>query len=281
MPQQKIVINELLKYSKQFGLKIVATNDVHYVRKEHAEAHDVLLCIQTGAKINDENRMRYHGPEFYLKSTEEMAALFRDVPESLATTLEIADKCNLKIVLGENKFPMYEVPSGETRDGYLRKLCFEGLEKRFGERAQEPALRERLDFELNVLEKTGFTSYFLIVWDFIHYAKTHDIPVGPGPRQRGGQPHLVRARDHRPRSAQVRPLLRALPQSRARLAARYRRRLLLQPPARGHRLRAQEVRREIGRADHHLRHARREDGHPRRGPRHGPELRRSRPPSPR
>jgi DNA polymerase-3 subunit alpha len=180
VPQQKTVIAELLKYSKQFGLKIVATNDVHYVRKEHAEAHDVLLCIQTGAKIADENRMRYHGPEFYLKSTEEMAALFRDVPGSLATTLEIADKCNLKIVLGENKFPAYAAPEGETREGYLRRLCFAGLEKRFGERAQEPALRERLDFELNVLAKTGFTSYFLIVWDFIHYAKTHGIPVGPG-----------------------------------------------------------------------------------------------------
>jgi DNA polymerase-3 subunit alpha len=178
--QQKQVAIELLKYGKQFGLKIVATNDVHYVRKEHAAAHDVLLCIQTGAKINDENRMRYHGPEFYLKTPEEMAALFKEVPESLATTLEIADKCNLKIVLGENKFPAYAVPEGETREGYLRRLCYEGLEKRFGERAKEPALRERLDFELDVLNKTGFTSYFLIVWDFIHYAKTHDIPVGPG-----------------------------------------------------------------------------------------------------
>ncbi len=180
IPQQHAVAQELLKFSKQFGLKIVATNDVHYVRKEHAAAHDVLLCIQTGAKINDENRMRYHGPEFYLKTTEEMAALFKDVPEALATTLEIADKCNLKIALGENKFPAYTVPEGETREGYLRRLCFEGLERRFGERAKEPALRERLDFELNVLNKTGFTSYFLIVWDFIHYAKTHDIPVGPG-----------------------------------------------------------------------------------------------------
>jgi DNA polymerase-3 subunit alpha len=180
VPQQRTVITELRKYAKDFGLKIVATNDVHYVRKEDAQAHDVLLCIQTGAKINDENRMRYHGPEFYLKTPEEMAALFHEVPESLATTLEIADKCNLKIVLGENKFPAYAVPEGETRDGYLRKLCFEGLERRFGERAKEPALRERLDFELGVLAKTGFTSYFLIVWDFIHYAKTHDIPVGPG-----------------------------------------------------------------------------------------------------
>jgi len=180
IPQQRAVAAELLKYGKRFGLKMVATNDVHYVRKDDAAAHDVLLCIQTGAKINDENRMRYHGPEFYLKTAEEMAALFPDVPGALATTLEIAEKCDLKIVLGENKFPAYAVPEGETREAYFQRLCYEGLERRFGARAKEPALRERLDFELNVLNKTGFTSYFLIVWDFIHYAKTHDIPVGPG-----------------------------------------------------------------------------------------------------
>jgi DNA polymerase III subunit alpha len=180
VPQQKQVATELLKYGKQFGLKIVATNDVHYVLKEHASAHDVLLCIQTGAKINDENRMRYPAPEFYLKSTEEMAALFKDVPDALATTLEIAEKCDLKIELGKSKFPEYNMPEGETREGYLRRLCYEGLERRFGERAKEKALQERLDFELGVLNKTGFTSYFLIVWDFIHYAKSHDIPVGPG-----------------------------------------------------------------------------------------------------
>ncbi len=171
---------ELLRYGKQFGLKIVATNDVHYLLKDDAAAHDVLLCIQTGAKITDENRMRYSSPEFYLKTTEEMAALFRDVPGALATTLEIAEKCDLKIELGQNKFPAYTVPEGETRDGYLRRLCEEGLVRRFGERAQEPALRERLRFELDVLGKTGFTSYFLIVWDFIDYAKRHGIPVGPG-----------------------------------------------------------------------------------------------------
>lgn len=180
IPQQKQVAVELLKYAKQFGLKIVATNDVHYVRQEHAAAHDVLLCIQTGAKIADENRMRYHGPEFYLKTQEEMAALFREVPEALAQTLEIAEKCDLKIELGINKFPAYDVPETETREGYLRRLCYEGLERRFGARAQEPKLRERLDFELEVLNKTGFTSYFLIVWDFIDYAKRNGIPVGPG-----------------------------------------------------------------------------------------------------
>jgi DNA polymerase-3 subunit alpha len=180
IPQQKTVATELRKYSKQFGLKIVATNDVHYLHKEHAQAHDVLLCIQTGAKINDENRMRYAGPEFYLKTAEEMAALFSEVPEALATTLEIAEKCNLELKLGENKFPAYTPPEGETRDGYLRRLCYEGLERRFPDRHQEKELRDRLDFELGVLGKTGFTSYFLIVWDFIDYAKRNGIPVGPG-----------------------------------------------------------------------------------------------------
>ncbi len=180
IPQQKTYATELFRYAKQFGLKLVATNDVHYLRKEHAEAHDVLLCIQTGAKISDENRMRYSSTEFYLKTAEEMAALFRDVPEALATTLEIAEKCDLKIELGKNKFPDYTVPEGETRDGYLRRLCEEGLERRFGARAKEPELRQRLDYELGVLAKTGFTSYFLIVWDFIDYAKRNGIPVGPG-----------------------------------------------------------------------------------------------------
>jgi DNA polymerase-3 subunit alpha len=180
IPQQKQVTAELFKYAKQFDLKIVATNDVHYVRKDHAAAHDVLLCIQTGAKIVDENRMRYFGPEFYLKTTEEMAALFAEAPDALAQTLEIAEKCNLKIELGVNKFPAYTVPETETREGYLRRLCDDGMTRRFGERANDPELRQRLDFELDVLNKTGFTSYFLIVWDFIDYAKRNGIPVGPG-----------------------------------------------------------------------------------------------------
>ena len=180
IPQQKMLTTELFKYAKQFGLKIVATNDVHYVRKDHAAAHDVLLCIQTGAKIVDENRMRYFGPEYYLKTAEEMAALFAEVPDALAQTLEIAAKCDLKIELGVNKFPAYTVPEGETREGYLRRLCDEGMLKRFPDRYLDPELRKRLDFELDVLNKTGFTSYFLIVWDFIDYAKRNGIPVGPG-----------------------------------------------------------------------------------------------------
>ncbi|HUB68534.1 MAG TPA: DNA polymerase III subunit alpha [Candidatus Methylacidiphilales bacterium] len=180
IPQQKTVAEELFRYSRQFGLKMVATNDVHYLRKEHAEAHDVLLCIQTGAKIADENRMRYSTAEFYLKTPEEMGALFREAPEALAATIEIAEKCDLKIELGKNKFPDYTPPKGETREGYLRRLCEEGLERRFGKRAEDTELRQRLDYELGVLSKTGFTSYFLIVWDFIDYAKRNGIPVGPG-----------------------------------------------------------------------------------------------------
>ena len=180
IPQQKQVATELFKYAKQFDLKIVATNDVHYVLKDHAAAHDVLLCIQTGAKIADENRMRYSSPEFYLKTKDEMAALFAEVPEALVQTLEIAEKCDLRLVLGENKFPAYTVAEGETREGYLSRLCDEGMARRFPDKANDPELRKRLNFELDVLNKTGFTSYFLIVWDFIHYAKTHDIPVGPG-----------------------------------------------------------------------------------------------------
>ncbi|MCE0497697.1 MAG: DNA polymerase III subunit alpha [Methylacidiphilales bacterium] len=180
IPQQKTVAAELLRYGRKFGLKIVATNDVHYLRKEHAEAHDVLLCIQTGAKITDENRMRYSSAEFYLKTPEEMAALFRETPEALAATIEIAEKCDVTIELGKDKFPDYAVPQGETSEGYLRRLCEKGLERRFGGRAKDPELRQRLDYELDVLGKTGFTSYVLIVWDFIDYAKRNGIPVGPG-----------------------------------------------------------------------------------------------------
>jgi DNA polymerase-3 subunit alpha len=178
IPQQRMVASQLHRYGKQFGIKIVATNDVHYLVRDDATTHDMLLCIQTGAKIKDKKRMRFHGSEFYLKTNKEMAALFRDMPESLAATLEIAEKCDLNIELGRNKFPAYAVPEAETQAGYLRRLCEEGLVRRFGAHASDPVLRQRLDCELEVL--TGFASYLLIVWDFIGYAKRHEIPVGPG-----------------------------------------------------------------------------------------------------
>ncbi len=178
LEQQKIVNRELKQLSKKFGLKLVATNDVHYIKKEHSEAHDILLCIGTGSHQADEKRLRYPSPEFYFKTPEEMAALFPDCPEALANTLEIAEKCNLKMQLGLNNYPEYDPPEGMTRSGYLRHLCEQGLIKRFGNPSQE--MKDRLDMELAVLEKTGFISYFLIVWDFINYAKSNGIPVGPG-----------------------------------------------------------------------------------------------------
>jgi DNA polymerase-3 subunit alpha len=177
---QHTVNRALVDYAKKFNLPLVAANDVHYLKREHAAAHDVLLCIQTGAHLADEKRMRYPSPEFYFKSGDQMAELFGEIPGALDHTLEIAEKCNLTIELGKNKFPDYQPPEGMTREAYLRRLCEEGLHRRYGARAESAELKERLDYELAVLEKTGFTSYFLIVWDFIDWAKRHGIPVGPG-----------------------------------------------------------------------------------------------------
>jgi len=166
--------------AREFGLGLVAANDVHFLERSHHEAHDVMICIGTGKMVHDEKRMRYT-PELYFKSAEEMRALFPNHPEAISNTVAIAERCDLKLEFGTSKFPEYEPPAGETREQYLRKLCDEGMRKRFGDRgATDPELRARLNKELEVLEKTGFVSYFLIVWDFIHFAKQHGIPVGPG-----------------------------------------------------------------------------------------------------
>lgn len=170
----------LIQLAKEFGLGLVATNDVHFLERSHHEAHDVMICIGTGAMVADEKRMHYV-PELYFKSGEEMAALFADCPEAISNTVKIAERCNLKLEFNQSKYPDYPPPEGKTRAGYLRELCEEGLAHRFGDRAKNDSeLRERLNYELSVLEKTGFISYFLIVWDFIHYAKKNGIPVGPG-----------------------------------------------------------------------------------------------------
>ena len=166
--------------AREFGLGLVAANDVHFLERSHHEAHDVMICIGTGKMVHDEKRMRYT-PELYFKSTEEMRALFPDHPEAISNTVAIAERCDLKLEFGTSKFPEYEAPAGKTREQYLRQLCDEGLRKRFGDRVTTDAeLLARLNKELGVLEKTGFVSYFLIVWDFIHFAKQRGIPVGPG-----------------------------------------------------------------------------------------------------
>src|SRR3954468_6078029 len=166
--------------AKEFGLGLVAANDVHFLERSHHETHDVMICIGTGKMVHDERRMRYQ-PELYFKSADEMRALFPNQPEAITNTLEIADRINLKLEFGVSKYPEYPVPEGKTREAYLRELCYKGLHDRYGERAgNDSELIKRLDYELDVLEKTGFVSYFLIVWDFIHFAKQRGIPVGAG-----------------------------------------------------------------------------------------------------
>jgi len=171
---------ELVKISRELDLDLVAANDVHFLERRHHDSHDVMLCIGTGSMVVDEKRMRY-SEELYFKSGEEMAALFPDHPEALANTLRIAERCNFQMEFGVPKYPAFEPPEGISREAYLRDLCWSGLRARFGERADsDPVLRERLEYELGVIEKTGFVSYFLIVWDFINYAREQKIPVGPG-----------------------------------------------------------------------------------------------------
>src|SRR5436189_911347 len=166
--------------AKDLGVGLVAANDVHFLRRDDHDAHDVMLCIGTGKMVQDESRMRY-APELYFKSPAEMRELFKDFPEAITNTLVIGERCNVTIEFGKSKYPEYPVPEGQTREGYLRELCYKGLEERYGERAKiDNQLRERLAYELSVLEKTGFVSYILIVWDFIHFAKGRGIPVGPG-----------------------------------------------------------------------------------------------------
>src|SRR5437588_791872 len=178
--EQKVCNTHLPKFAKEFGLGLVAANDVHFLRRSDHKAHDVLMCINTGAKVHDEDRMRYE-PELYFKSPTEMREIFRDFPDAITNTLEIASRCHLELEFGRSKYPEYPAPPGKTREAYLRELCYKGLHERYGERAaNDEELLRRLDYEVDVLEKTGFVSYFLIVWDFIHFAKERGIPVGPG-----------------------------------------------------------------------------------------------------
>src|SRR3954452_12097878 len=164
--------------AREFGFGLVAANDVHFLERSHHEAHDVMICIGTGKMVHDERRMRYT-PELYFKSPDEMRALFPDHPEAITNTLKIAERCNLELEFNQSKYPEYPAPEGKTREAYLRELCYKGLHERYGDRTDSELIK-RLDYELDVLEKTGFVSYFLIVWDFIHYAKQRGIPVGPG-----------------------------------------------------------------------------------------------------
>ena len=179
IPDQTLVNQQLMKMSQETGIPLVATNDVHYTYADDAKAHDILLCIQTGKKLADENRMRYEGGQYYVKSPEEMEALFPFAKEALENTQKIADRCSVEIEFGVTKLPKYDVPDGMTSWEYLQKLCWEGLEKRYG-RDPSRELKDRLTYELDTIKNMGYVDYFLIVWDFIKYAKDHGIAVGPG-----------------------------------------------------------------------------------------------------
>ena len=178
IPDQKKVIQGLLQLHQETGIPLVATNDCHYTLPEDAEPHDILLCIQTNKKVSDTDRMRYEGGQFYVKSEEEMRGLFSYIPEAIDNTQKIADRCNVDIEFGNTKLPHFEVPEGYDSWTYLNKLCDDGLKKRYGDSAEEH--RPRLDYELGVIQTMGYVDYFLIVWDFINFARTHGIPVGPG-----------------------------------------------------------------------------------------------------
>lgn len=178
LPEQKEVNAGLVKLSKETGIPLVATNDLHYVNKEDAKTHDVLMCIQMGKTLNDPSRMKFGSDEFYLKSRDEMEELFPYAIDALDNTVKIAEQCNVEFDFNTIHLPRYNVPEGYTTDSYLRELCFKGLEERYKNPSQE--VIERLDYELNVIEKMGYVEYFLITWDFINYAKENNIMVGPG-----------------------------------------------------------------------------------------------------
>ena len=178
IPEQQLVNQRQIQLSKETGIELVVTNDIHYTYAEDAKPHDILLCIQTGKKLDDENRMRYEGGQYYVKSPQEMEALFPYAKQALENTQKIADRCEVEIEFGVTKLPKYDVPDGMTSWEYLNKLCWEGLEKHYGESSRE--LKERLRYELDTIRNMGYVDYFLIVWDFIKYAKDHGIAVGPG-----------------------------------------------------------------------------------------------------
>ena len=178
IPEQQNVNQQLLRMHQETGIELVATNDVHYTYAEDAQPHDILLCLQTGKKLADEDRMRYEGGQYYVKSPEEMAQLFPYALEALENTHKIAQRCHVEIEFGVTKLPKYDVPDGYTSWEYLNKLCFEGLERLYHPVTQE--LRERLEYELSTIKNMGYVDYFLIVWDFIKYARDNDIMVGPG-----------------------------------------------------------------------------------------------------
>ncbi|NOY74415.1 MAG: DNA polymerase III subunit alpha [Kiritimatiellaeota bacterium] len=190
IPEQRVINKGLISLAKEFEVPLVATNDVHYMKKEHSRSHELMLCIQTHSTINDEKRLKFSSDQFYFKSGDEMAQLFKEVPEAISNTLEVAEKCNLEIEFGVNHYPVYDIQTDTmTRKEYLRNICLDAIPERYGfdpRASGAPAderrkiVLERMDYELNVIDTAKYCSYFLVVWDFLRYAREQGIPVGPG-----------------------------------------------------------------------------------------------------
>lgn len=180
--RDQIIVNQkMIQLSRKLGIKLVATNDAHYLTKEDYYNHEVLLCIQTGKRMTDEDRMSFETNDFYIKSPEEMEEYFKNIPEALENTLEVAEKCNVEFEFGHTILPNYDVPEEfETHYDYLKYLCDEGLKKKYGEQGIAKEILDRAEYELSVIKKMGYVDYFLIVWDYINYARSQGIPVGPG-----------------------------------------------------------------------------------------------------
>ena len=175
--EQVMVNQKLVEMARELDIPLLATNDSHYLRKEDAYNHEVLLCIQTGKKMSDEDRMRFESDELYIKSQEEMIEYFKNVPDAIENTVKIAEKCNIEFEFGHTILPNYDVPSEfETHYDYLKKLCDDGIKNRYGDNPSKEIL-DRAEYEMSVINQMGYVDYFLIVWDYIHYAKTHNIPV--------------------------------------------------------------------------------------------------------
>jgi len=180
IPEQVLVNQKLIQFSKELNIPLVGTNDAHYIKKEDSYNHEILLCIQTGKKMNDEDRMKFPNDEFYIKTPEEMIDYFSEIPEAIKNTVKIADKCNFEFEFGVTKLPNYDVPKKfKTHEEYFRKICDDGIKKRYGEKPSKEILA-RAEFEISIISKMEYIDYFLIVWDFIQYAKTNNISVGPG-----------------------------------------------------------------------------------------------------
>ena len=199
LPDEKKAFEGVIELAEKFGIGLAATNDIHYVRQEDTKAHDVLLAIQTGKGIDDPTRMRYAEGEFYMRSPEEMAGLFSAHPEALANTQKIAERCQVDFTFGHLHLPRFPLPDGMTDAAYLQKLCEENLPRRYGEIT--PTIRERLAYELEIIHRMGYDSYFLIVWDFINYARSQGIAVGPGRGSAAGS--IVAARHYESGSFEV------------------------------------------------------------------------------